>query len=124
MIDCANNQNLIFENTQVVDFKILNNQYIEAKTKFANTITCKKLILATGFDFSLMKEKHLCERYISYSIVTKPIKDLKWKHNAIIQDDKDPYHYLRILPNNSIIFGGEDTIFKQKPINIKQAEKK
>lgn len=124
MIENARNQKSIYENTEVVTFNICDDETIEVKTKSGNIIKCKKLILATGFDFSLMKEKKLCERFISYSIVTKPIKNISWKHNALIQDDKSPYHYLRILPDNRIIFGGEDSIFKLKPINKKLAEKK
>ncbi len=71
-----------------------------------------------------MKDKDLCERVISYTIVTKPIEKINWKHNALIQDDEEPYHYLRILPDNRLIFGGEDTKFKLKPISDKLAQKK
>jgi glycine/D-amino acid oxidase-like deaminating enzyme len=91
---------------------------------FGNMITCKNLILSTGFDFSLMKEKNLIDRVVSYSIVTKPIENLSWKENALVQDDKEPYHYLRILPDNRLIFGGEDTTFKEKEIDLKLAKKK
>lgn len=123
MIENSENQSCLFENTKLVSFKECDGT-IKAHTEFGNIITCKKLIFATGFDFSLMKDKDLCERVISYSIVTKPIKNIRWKGNALVQDDKDPYHYLRILPDNRLIFGGEDTKFKLKNIDLNLAKKK
>lgn len=123
MIESASNQTALFENTEIVKIVENGNGFI-AQTNFGDKIVCNKIILATGFNFSLMEEKALCERVISYTIVTKQIKGLNWKHNALIQDDQDPYHYLRILPDNRLIFGGEDTKFKLKPINDKLARKK
>ncbi len=123
MIENSTNQSRLFENTKII--KIIEHEnYFEALTNFGNVIKCNKIILATGFNFSLMRDKNLCERDISYTIVTKPIKNLSWKDNALVQDDKSPYHYLRILPDNRLIFGGEDTKFKLKPINDKLAQKK
>lgn len=45
-------------------------------------------------------------------------------NNTLVQDDKSPYHYLRELENNRLIFGGEDTKFNNKVIDDKQANKK
>lgn len=123
MIENASNQNNLYENTKIINF-IEKENYIEANTNFGNKIICKKIVLATGFNFSLMRDKNLCERVISYTIVTKPIKNIKWKRNALVQDDEEPYHYLRILPDKRLIFGGEDTKFKLKPIKDSLAEKK
>ena len=123
MIENASNQKMLFENTKINDI-IENRDIFIAETNFGNKIKCKKIVLATGFNFTLMKDKEICDRYISYSIVTKPIKNISWKHNALVQDDKDPYHYSRILPDNRLIYGGEDTKFKLKLINSKLADKK
>lgn len=66
----------------------------------------------------------LCERFITYSIVTSPLKDFTWFNKALIHDAESPYHYLRTLPDGRIIYGGEDTIFKEKPINENVSNKK
>ena len=42
----------------------------------------------------------------------------------MVHDATSPYHYMRLLPDNRIIFGGEDTKFKEKPISEKKANKK
>ena len=95
-----------------------------AFTNFGDKIVCNKIVLATDFNFELMRDKNLCERVISYTIVTKPIEGLQWKDNALIQDDLSPYHYMRILPDKRIIFGGGDSKFKLKAISNKWAQKK
>lgn len=59
--------------------------------------------------------------------MTKPLKNsanLQSLSSALIQDDLDPYHYLRVLPDRRIIFGGEDKKSGGKPINEKVARKK
>ena len=123
MIENSCNQNKIFENTHITKLIKQKNGYI-AQTNFGERITCKKILIATGFNWELLGIEDLCERFISYSIVTQPLKDFTWFNKALIHDASSPYHYLRLLPDNRIIFGGEDTTFKQKPINEKKCNKK
>ncbi len=123
MIEKAVNQKQIYENTRI-DTLTYNNDRFEVITTFGNKIMCNKVILATGFDFSLMNEKDLCERVISYSIVTKEIEGIDWEKSTRIQDDKEPYHYLRVLPDNRLIYGGEDSPYKVETIDNSLAEKK
>lgn len=122
MIENAPNQNALFEHTEIDSITKTEQGFI-ATTNYHNKIKCKKIIFACGYNFELLPEISLCELDVSYSIVTKPIKDFKIYKNALVQDDKSPYHYLRLLPDNRIIFGGEDTAFKNG-INPKTAERK
>lgn len=122
LIESSTNQKSIFENTKINKIIKKNNEYI-CETSFKNTITTKNVILATGFNFDLVKNNKLCTKYTSYTIVTNPLPELKWFNMALIQDSLSPYHYLRFLPDNRIIFGGEDTILK-KSISQKTAQKK
>ncbi len=124
MIETSYNQSKIFENTEI-DSIYKEDDKIIAKTNFGNKITCKKIIISTGFNETLTPQKNLSEKFISYSIVTNPIDNFDWYDKCLIQDFKDPYHYLRLLPDNRIIFGGEDTKYNiKKPINEKLALKK
>lgn len=122
MIEQSKNQDKMFEFTKIDD--ICEGKEIVATTNFGHKIHCKKIILATGFNFELMKKKNLCERVVSYTVVTKPIKDFEIYKNALLQDDVSPYHYIRLLPDKRIMIGGEDAPFKEKPISAKRAEKK
>lgn len=122
MLENSQNQNKLFENTHITKLTKTENGYI-ASTAFGEHIKCKKIIIATGFNWEILDKTDLCERFITYSVVTSPIQNFGWYNNALIHDATSPYHYLRILPDNRIIFGGEDTPYKQKSINEKKSNK-
>lgn len=121
MLENSKNQDKMFENTEIISVIEKNDSFI-AITNLNQKINCKKIIFATGYNFELLTDIKLCERTISYSIVTNPLQ-IELPNNCLIQDDEIPYHYLRLLPDNRTIFGGEDTVYKTK-INQKLAEKK
>ena len=121
MIQNSNNQNRIFENTEIIEINKCTNGYI-CKCKYGETIFCREVILATGFDFGLTNA-NICTRFISYSIVTNKLKEITIQNDTLIQDFISPYHYLRKLPDERLIFGGEDTKIKDK-IDIKKANDK
>ena len=123
MIENSKNQNSIFENTNIVQLIKNEHGYISV-ANFGEKIYCEKVIIATGFNWEVLGIDDLCERFITYSIVTSPLKDFTWLNKALIHDVESPYHYLRTLPDGRIIYGGEDTIFKEKPINEKVSNKK
>lgn len=122
MIENAENQDCLYENTEVDSVEKTKDGFI-VYTNYKERIYCKKIIFATGYNFNFLNQT-LCKRDISYTIVTNPIEDLKIFNSALIQDDEDPYHYMRLLPDKRIIFGGGDTPSKGKPINDKKAKKK
>ena len=121
LLENASNEKKLFENTEIDYIQKYNSGYI-ATTNFGERIFCKKIVLATGYNFELI-EQNLCKRDISYTIVTKPVRTIM-PYNTLVQDDGDPYHYMRFLPDNRIIFGGGDIASKGKPINEKTALKK
>ena len=119
MIENSQNQDKIFENTEIIEIEKFNEGYV-CTTKFFEKIFCKNVIIATGFDFKFI-ENNLVERFISYSIVTNPLPEIDLK-NMLIQDCLSPYHYLRKLPDDRLIYGGEDTKIKDE-IDTKNTEK-
>lgn len=112
LIESATNGEKIFENTEIVEIKN-QDQKIIAYTKFGNTITANKVIITTGFDYTLIDQntQKLMTMDVSYTIVTKPINGIKELKLPLIQDTLTNYHYLRVLKDNRIIFGGEDEAF-------------
>lgn len=118
----SSNQDRIFENTKINEIKKCGDKF-ECQTAFGNKIYCKEVILATGFNFDLAPDAdRLCTRYVSYSIVVSPLWDMADRNNALVQDCLEPYHYMRFLPDEKIIYGGEDTLMKGS-ISSKKAEK-
>lgn len=110
LIENSKNQDSIFENTTIVKIEKSGDFYL-CETSFGETIKCKKVVLATGFNFEL-ETCDLCDNYVSYTIVTNPLPELKWKELALVQDHMEPYHYMRFLPDDRIICGGEDVKLK------------
>ena len=122
LILSSSNQDRIFENTKINEIKKCGDKF-ECQTAFGNKIYCKEVILATGFNFDLAPDAdRLCTRYVSYSIVVSPLWDMADRNNALVQDCLEPYHYMRFLPDEKIIYGGEDTLMKGS-ISSKKAEK-
>ena len=124
LIESSSNQDKIFEHTEI-DMLERKGEKIIAKTNYGNIISCNKVIISTGFDEKITPEKNLSEKFVSYTIVTNKIEGFSWFDKTLIQDFCDPYHYLRLLPDDRIIFGGEDSPYNsKKPINEKLAKKK
>lgn len=113
----------VFENTEVVDF-VKENGKVKVVTNFEIPIECEKIVCSTGYNTSLFTQKQLCNKFVSYSIVTNKLSNFKWHKKTLLQDCLDPYHYIRMLPDNRIIIGGEDTPFKNNTIDEKLAEQK
>ncbi len=120
LIENAKNQNKIFENTGY-ESMIQKEDYIEVRTNYNQIINCKRIIFATGFNLEEFDNQDIIERFTTYTIVTNKLKDFEWFNRATIHDTVDPYHYLRLLPNNRIIFGGEDVPFKKSNMTEKKA---
>lgn len=123
MIENSENQQNIFENTNIKNISKDNFGFV-VQTNYGEKIYCKKIVIATGFNWEILNKDDLCERFVTYSIVTNKLKDFGWYKNALVHDATTPYHYMRLLPDNRIIFGGEDTLYKNKSIDEKLATKK
>lgn len=121
--DASQNHNLqVYENTecQSVEYKP---NCVKATTSYNYTIKCKKIICATGYNTKLFSKKSLCQLYTSYSIVTSANKNCLWKDRALLHDNENPYHYIRLTHDNRIIMGGEDSLLLFKISNQKALSK-
>lgn len=124
MIENSCNQSNLYENTKIENLSV-DEDKVTATTNFGNKIVCNKVVIATGFNFELINKNKICQRFVSYTITTKPIKNLKYYNSALVHDNSAPYHYLRTLNNGALIFGGEDTKLNGKVgIKTKLANKK
>lgn len=113
---------LVFENTECIRLEHQTDKVV-ARLKFDKTITSKKVVICTGYDTYFSDSKPLSKLYTSYSITTAPIKKISWYNRALLHDNSNPYHYIRLTYDNRIIIGGEDTRLYCK-IKQKKAERK
>lgn len=87
---------------------------IVATTKAGQTIRCKRLIFATGYEVpgGVPKDGH---RIIStYAIATVPQPKRLWPEQCFIWEASDPYLYLRTTDDGRIVCGGEDEPFSDE----------
>lgn len=114
----------IYENTCVNNI-IYTSTGVEAITQYDKKISCNYVVCATGYDISLFTEKNFGQKYVTYNIVTAPLKkfDPQLKE-VIIRDNCSPYNYLRMTTDNRIILGGEDEPYEQNINNTAMSEKK
>lgn len=123
LIENSKNQNRIYENTSFDNFLTEKNGFC-VTTCYNHKIYANKIILATGFNMELFQDENLMQRFVTYTIVTNSLKNIQWKNNATIHDNQKPYHYLRKLPDDRLIFGGEDIQFKKQNYSKTKCEKK
>lgn len=123
LIENSQNQTKIFENTSFESFMQKDDKFI-VETSYYHKIYANKIVFCTGFDMELFQDENMMQRFVTYSIVTNPQKKLIWKNNATIHDNQNPYHYLRKLPDDRLIFGGEDVCFKKSNFFKQKCEKK
>ena len=64
----------------------------------------------------LFQDENMMQRFITYTIVTNPVRNIQCKNDATIHDNQKPYHYLRKLLDNRLIFGSKDAQFKKQKI--------
>ena len=101
----------VFEDTEIVDFKHMDNCVL-LKTANNQKITCKKVIVATGWDISAFINKKYSKLYTTYNIITSPIEEFTgWHNRCLIRTAESTFTYLRTTFDNRIIIGGEDTLF-------------
>lgn len=124
MIENSKNQARIFEHTEASHIIYLPDDKVKVITNYGIEIICNKIICSTGYNTSLFTKQQLCDKTITYSIVTNPIKDFTWKDKTMIQDNAEPYHYIRFSHDNRLIIGGEDIPFKNNIIKKNVSDKK
>lgn len=77
-----------------------------------NTITCAKLIYASGYETHTIIKKKIVDLISTYAIVSEPLKIPAVMLNTLIWNTQDPYLYARTTSDNRILVGGGDVNFK------------
>jgi glycine/D-amino acid oxidase-like deaminating enzyme len=114
----------VYENTEIKNYNH-NNNSVQVYTADNQTISCKKVIVAAGYDISTFSSKTYYTPYTSYNIVTSPISNItRWHKQCLIKTTENPYIYLRTTADSRIIIGGEDTRFIPELLEDSVADQK
>lgn len=83
---------------------------VELTTDSGGTISCRKAVMATGYETLKSLPKGLFDITSSWAIATQPLADKDfWPTRCLIWEAADPYLYLRATDDNRILAGGEDS---------------
>lgn len=105
----------LFSHTEIIKWKETRNGY-ELETRNGNTVKCKYMIVAAGFEAGQFLPKKVMKLLSTYVLISNPVneKDL-WPERSLIWETKEPYFYMRTTNDNRMIIGGEDEDF-QNPV--------
>lgn len=100
------------------------NDLLFLQDESGHTIKTRFVIFATnGFSFS-EKPDHAAIQCRSHIMVTKPVAGIRERwHGELIWDTYKLYHYLRLLDDDRILIGGEDSLFAHKEITPEDTRK-
>ncbi|MFY9783841.1 MAG: FAD-dependent oxidoreductase [Acidimicrobiales bacterium] len=105
----------IFENSKVDWLEDVDGG-IRVHTAYG-AVTAAKVALATNVFTSLIRQarKYVVPVY-DYALVTEPLSDeqlesIGWHGREGVADDGNQFHYYRLTKDNSILWGGYDTIY-------------
>lgn len=101
----------VFDRTPIA--KINHHQNgVELRTENGQTLRCKKLVYATGYEVVEFIEKDIVQLQSTFAVISEQYPDAKfWKDNALIWNTANPYLYMRTTDDNRILIGGRDETF-------------
>lgn len=104
----------IYENTKIIDV-LANDISVTSITNNEFKIYSDKVIFTSGFETLKYLNNTPSELYKTFTVVTTPIKELKdMDIDFTARDTADPYHYIRFVDGNRVMYGGEDIKFNEK----------
>jgi len=105
----------LFSHTEIVKWKEVKIGY-ELRTQNGNTIKCKYVVIAAGFEAGQFLPENVMKLLSTYVLVSNPVDEKNlWPERSLIWETKEPYFYMRTTSDNRMMIGGEDEDF-QNPI--------
>lgn len=102
----------VFTHTEIQSFKENKNSYT-LYTANSKKISCKYVIIATGFESEFFLPKKVMNLLSTYAIISSPVHpDNIWPNRSLLWNTDDPYLYLRTTTDNRMIVGGGDEMFE------------
>ncbi len=98
----------IYDHTHITDIQY-NKRSVVLTTETGHTITCKKLVIACGYESQRYIPFKVCDFNSTYAIVSEPLPEpVSWHLRSLIWETKEPYTYIRTTNDNRILIGGKD----------------
>lgn len=102
----------LFTHTRITKWQEVKNGY-ELQTENGQTIQCKYVVIAAGFEAGQFLPKEVMQLQSTYALISKPVHEQElWPERSLIWETKEPYFYMRTTSDNRMMIGGEDEEFK------------
>ncbi len=102
----------VYTHTEINNWKETTEGYM-LTTVNGNTIRCRYVVVAAGFEAGRFLPKKLMKLTSTYAILSEPVdKHFLWPGHSLIWETREPYLYVRTNNQNRIIVGGEDEEFR------------
>ncbi|NMH27337.1 NAD(P)/FAD-dependent oxidoreductase [Flavobacterium silvaticum] len=114
----------IFDRTPVVQVDH-HDKGVTLTTASGNTIKCKTLIYATGYEVEQMLGPSVVKLLSTYAVISEQYnKSDFWNDGTLLWNTADPYLYLRTTSDGRILIGGRDVDFYNPAKRDKMLPKK
>lgn len=101
----------LFTHTKIEEIQESKNG-CELTTEHGHKISCKHVIVASGFEAGQFLPKKVMDLLSTYAIISQPMDEkMIWPHKSLIWETAEPYLYMRTTTDNRLIVGGEDEEF-------------
>jgi glycine/D-amino acid oxidase-like deaminating enzyme len=108
---CYGNRLTVFGNTEVSNITH-GHKKVTLQTSSGKKITCKKLIIACGYESQKYIPKPVEILSTTYAIISDHQKEKEfWYKNSLIWETAHPYLYIRTSGDGRILVGGKDDPF-------------
>lgn len=108
---CVKQGARMYDNTEV-DSVTNNPRSVTVKTAAGNTLTCKYVVVATGYEATKWLNMNVARLHSTYAMISKPFtKKQLWHGQELIWETATPYLYMRTTNDNRVIIGGKDDTF-------------
>jgi glycine/D-amino acid oxidase-like deaminating enzyme len=105
--------------TNIVNYESTPSGY-DLYTENGQTISCKYLVIATGYEAGKFLPRKVMKLESTYALVSEPMRpEQLWREECMIWETARPYFYLRTTKDHRIMMGGEDIAFKNE--NLRDA---
>lgn len=114
----------VFDHTEVASTQHSRNVHT-AITVEKNSIRCKYLIYATGYETQSMLDRKIVKLISTYAFVSEPLRQIPAAlRNTIVWNTEVPYLYFRCTPDNRVLVGGADVGFRDAERRDRLLERK
>ncbi|MEO6053318.1 MAG: FAD-dependent oxidoreductase, partial [Chthoniobacterales bacterium] len=114
----------IFDRTHVVK-QDTNSKPVRLTTDKGNTVTCKQVIFAMGYEAQKLLPPGLVKMKSTYAMASEPLEKFPgWWKRCLLWETARPYFYMRTTQDGRAIIGGEDDDFRNPERRDALVEKK